>query len=245
MFAADVDTPQVHAAPSSRVTPLSLDVTDPASVAALADTVGAMTDGLDAVINFAGVLSIGSMVELEEETLQRILDVNVMGMFRVNKALFPLVLARRGRIINMSSETGQQAGGPFNGAYAMSKHAVEAYSDSLRREAGLLGVQVIKIQPGPFRTQMVADIERQFAEVAATSSYFGEVVRGLMDKIVTEQAKAADPALLASVVYEALTTPRPKAAYSVRPDPRRMFLERLPTRWADEILRRVLQSGSR
>jgi NAD(P)-dependent dehydrogenase (short-subunit alcohol dehydrogenase family) len=78
------------------------------------------------------------MVEMDEAVMKRVLDVNVMGTFRVNKAFFPLIKARRGRILNISSETGWQSGGPFDGAYASSKHCIEAYSDSLRRELALL-----------------------------------------------------------------------------------------------------------
>ncbi len=115
-------------------------------------------DGLDGVVNFAGILAVGSSSR-SKETCAACSTSTCMGTVRVNRALFPLVLARKGRIVNISSETGWQSGMPFNGPYAMSKHAIEAYSDSLRRELMFLGVQVIKIQPGPFRTAMVAGID--------------------------------------------------------------------------------------
>src|SRR5699024_11538306 len=63
-----------------------------------------------------------------------------------------------------SSETGPQHGMPMNGPYAMSKHAVEAYADSLRRELMFLGIDVVLVQPGPFRTGMTASIRRRFSE---------------------------------------------------------------------------------
>jgi NAD(P)-dependent dehydrogenase (short-subunit alcohol dehydrogenase family) len=229
---------------TGRVTWITLDVTDPDSVAGALAAVRQRTDGLDAVVNFAGVLAVAAAIEVDEATLRRIFEVNVFGTYRVNKAFFPLLLARRGRIVNMSSETGHQSGGPFNAPYAMSKHAIEAYSDSLRRELGLLGIPVVKIQPGPFRTGMVGDLERQFEQLAAASTSFGPTIRRLAPLIATEQRKAADPDVLAAVVYGALVTPRPKAAYSVKQDPRRAFLELLPARWADAILQRILRSGS-
>ena len=237
VFAADVDPPPA----SPGITPVLLDVTDQTSTDEALATVSGHTDGLDAIVNFAGVLGVGASIEVDEQTLRRILEVNVLGTYRVNKTFFELVLQRRGRIVNMSSETGHQAGGPFNGPYAMSKHAVEAYSDSLRRELQLLGVPVIKIQPGPFDTGMVAAIEAQFAAMAESSRYFGDTIRRLLPMVAQEQRKAADPRLLAQVVYGALVSATPKPAYSVRPDPRRQFLELLPTRWADRLLRRVLQ----
>lgn len=223
------------------VTPLRLDVTDDASVAEALAFVSSSTDGLDAVVNFAGVLVVGSLVEVPVEAVRRLLDINVMGTIRVNRALFPMVLARKGRIVNVSSETGWQSAMPFNGAYAMSKHAIEAYSDALRRELVFLGVPVIKIQPGPFRTSMVAAIERAFARTAEESTYFRGLLTALGRATVREQAMARDPAILAEVVHTALTTPRPRPAYSVKPDLARALFGRLPARLADPLLARFLR----
>lgn len=218
-----------------------MDVTDAASVEEARAAVAASADGLDAVVNFAGILVVGSVAEIDEEQLRRILDVNVLGTFRVNRALLPLLLRRKGRIVNVSSETGVQRAAPFNGPYAISKHAVEAYSDALRRELMLLGIPVIKIQPGPFRTGMVGSIERQFADAAAESQHFAPVIRRVMRRIGAEERKAHDPRELAEVVHRALTDPSPKMAYRVRHDRQRTLLNRLPPAWADALLRRVLQ----
>jgi NAD(P)-dependent dehydrogenase (short-subunit alcohol dehydrogenase family) len=163
-----------------------------------------------------------------------------MGTFRVNRALFPLVLARKGRIVNISSETGWQTGMPFNGPYGMSKHAIEAYSDSLRRELMFLGVSVIKIQPGPFKTEMVAGIERHFARAAKESRHFGKLLRSVKGMTVAEQEKAHDPILVAETIHMALTTRRPAAAYSLKPDPGRVAMNLLPDRVADTLLEWVL-----
>ena len=190
VFAADFDEEALREiGKESNVTGVALDVTDPASVEAARALVAESCDGLDGIVNFAGILAVGSVIEIESETIRRVLDVNVMGTVRVNHALFPLVLARKGRIINISSETGWQSGMPFNGAYAMSKHAIEAYSDSLRRELMFLDVPVIKIQPGPFRTAMVAGIERGFTRAAEASTYFKEMLMRLKHVTLKEQAR--------------------------------------------------------
>ena len=122
----------------------------------------------------------------------------------------------------------------------MSKHAIEAYSDSLRRELMFLDVSVIKIQPGPFRTEMVAGIDRSFTRATEASTYFKDMLTRLKHMAANEQAKAHDPALVAEVVHTALTTPHPSAAYSVKPDPQRAALNLLPTRAADALLKLVL-----
>jgi NAD(P)-dependent dehydrogenase (short-subunit alcohol dehydrogenase family) len=222
------------------VSAVFIDVTDTASVEAAASAVSELKGGLDAIVNFAGILAVGSMVEMEEAVLQRVLDVNVMGTYRVNKAFFPLIKSRRGRIVNISSETGWQSGAPFNGAYASSKHCIEAYSDSLRRELALLDIPVIKIQPGPFKTEMVASIEGKFGEAIEGSTDFKAVLSRMKDMAVKESGKGHDPRELAAVIHTALTVTSPKPAYSVRPDAGRTVLEYIPTRWSDALLKKVL-----
>lgn len=242
VFAADFDDSALEIiGREERVTPLRLDVTDPASVEAARHSVAATRDGLDGVVNFAGILAVGSLIEVEEESLRHLIDVNVLGTYRVNRALFPLVLARKGRIVNISSETGWQSGMPFNGPYALSKHAIESYSDSLRRELMFLGVPVVKIQPGPFKTGMVASIERLFTRAAEASTYFGERITHLKGLALKEQHKAHDPLLVARVVHRALTATRPRLAYSVKPDPARVLLNLFPDRVADFLLELVLR----
>jgi len=229
---------QLAAVPGIGVVPL--DVTDPADVVAFGETVSARTGGLGGVVNFAGILEVGPMIEMPEHVLRRLIEVNLFGTFRVNQALFALIERGRGRIVNISSETGWQSGGPFNGAYGMSKHAIEAYSDSLRRELMFLDVPVIKIQPGPFRTAMVESVLGRFQSAERGSTRFGSLLRRTGELAAAEQDRAHDPRLLARIVERALTSARPRAAYSVRPAPSRVALEWLPTRLADRAIREVL-----
>lgn len=215
------------------VTTLALDVTDPDSVA---EAAARLPDGLDGVVTFAGVLRAGSLVDIPEDDLRLVMDVNVMGTYRVVRAVFDRVVARSGRIVVISSETGWQTPFPFNGPYAMSKHAVEAYADTIRREAALLGVTVVKIQPGPFRTDMVAGIEAAFTRAADQSTHFGPLLRRLGPQAARSAGRANDPELLARTVHAALTSDRPPIAYSVRPGRMRSMLEWLPDRLADRVV---------
>lgn len=231
-----LDLIATHAA----ITALAVDVTDAEAVSSLAVEVARHTDRLAGVVNFAGILAVGPLIELPESVLQRVFDVNVFGMFRVNQALFALLERGKGRIVNISSETGWQSGGPFNGPYAMSKHAVEAYSDSLRRELMFLGVDVIKVQPGPFRTAMVESILGRFQEAQHNSTRFEKLLERTGELAAREHGKAHDPEMLARVVERALMTNHPRAAYSVRPAPSRAALEWLPTRLGDRLIRLVL-----
>lgn len=246
VFAADFEQAALESLPPApSVVPVLLDVTDPESVRRAYHEVANQADHLDGIINFAGVLAVGSMIDIPEEKLQRVLAVNVLGTYRTNKAFFPLVEACEGRIINISSETGWQSGAPFNGAYAMSKHAIEAYSDSLRRELALLGVKVIKIQPGPFKTDMLDSIERRFTEAEQESAHFSAVIRRLKKLAAAQSRRGHDPDVLARVLHTALTTKQPEPVYSVRPAAFRSLLERLPRSVADRIWLTVLRRASK
>jgi len=242
VFAADISDEMLR---SSRhdpsLVPVLMDVTDDESIQSAYDAVRSETDRLDGVVNFAGIMGVGSLTDIPEERLARILDVNVMGTYRVNKRFFPLVEAARGRIVNISSETGWQSAAPFNGPYAMSKHAIEAYSTALRRELALLGVKVITIQPGAFRTDMVAGIEKAFTAAEAETPKFAPVLRKLKSLAGKEIESARDPDILAQVVEEALTAKHPKPVYSVKPDKLRSALEHLPVRASDRLYLAVLQ----
>lgn len=242
VFAADYDAKALKELEDEpNIHPLQLDVTDAASCEAARRNVAAVCRGLDGIVNFAGILAVGSLVEIDPETVRRVLEVNVMGTVRVNHALFRHVLACKGRIVNISSETGWQSAMPFNGPYAMSKHAIEAYSDALRRELMFLDIPVIKIQPGPFRTGMVASIEQNFDRVTKSSKYFKGLLNGLKQATLKEQGKAHDPRVLARVVHSALTDRWPRAAYSVKPDPQRAALNRLPEWSIDTVLKTMLR----
>lgn len=235
VFGADVVAPVAGTA-------VHLDVTDAASCAAAAKQVAeAAPDGLRAVVNFAGVLEVGPLVEISEPRMQRIVDINILGTYRVNKAMYPLVRAGRGRIVNISSEVGRQRALPLNGPYALTKHAIEAYSDALRRELMFVNVPVVVIQPGPFRTAMTGGITDRFADAAGEASDFSRLVAKVGRLARNEGTKAHDPAVLAEIVWTAVTTSRPKQRYSVRPDRRRDLLDHLPAGVVDRLLRLALR----
>lgn len=246
VFAADISEDLLRASMHDPdVVPVVMDVTSQESIQSAYDAVASQTDRLDGIVNFAGVMGVGSLTDIPEERLARILDINVMGTYRVNKTFLPLVEAAKGRIVNLSSETGWQSAAPFNGPYAMSKHAIEAYSTALRRELALLDIKVVTIQPGAFRTNMVAGIEKAFSAAEAETPKFAQVLRKLKTLAGKEIESARDPDILAQVIETALTAKRPKPVYSVKPDRLRSTLEKLPLRAADGLYIAVLRRAHR
>ena len=235
VFGADVVAPAAGTA-------VHLDVTDAASCAAAAKQVAeAAPGGLAAVVNFAGVLELGPLVEIPERRMSRVVDINLLGTYRVNKAMYPLVRSGGGRIVNVSSEVARRPALPLNGPYAMTKYAVEAYSDALRRELMFVGIPVVVIQPGPFRTAMTGSIADRFADATGESTQFAGLVGSVARAARREHAKAHDPAELAEVVWTAVTARVPRRRYCVRPDRMRDLLGRLPAPVSDRLLRYALR----
>lgn len=222
------------------VTPVLMDITDQNSIDAAFEIITKQTSGLDAIINLAGILVVGSVAEIPVETIQKVIDINLLGAYRTNQKFLPLVINRKGRIINISSETGWQTAAPFNGTYALSKYALEAYNDALRRELAFLNIKVIKIQPGPFKTDMTRHIEQKFAKAESESKLFKKNLAKGQTYLPKVYKNAHDPAILAKTIIRALNAKNPKTAYSLKPDRIRSFIEKIPVKWADKLIKSAL-----
>ena len=224
------------------VVSVRLDVTSPESVLEARNTVLERTAALDAVVNFAGLTAFGSMVEGDcLAQMERLIDVNVMGMARVNKVFFDLVLAGGGRIINCSSESGWMTPQPFTGPYAMTKYAVEAYNDSLRRELMYLGIPVVKLQPGNYKTQITRNLYAEFDRFLSETKHYKQVLVKMKPMMTTELETDNDPRKLVKTVLKALNAKRPRLCYRVGTGKLLRLLELLPDGLLDRAYRFVMR----
>ena len=241
VFASDIN-PSIpdHYKQSANITPLVMDVTDTESIQEAFKQISARTTSLDAVIHVAGILRVGSLIELPVPEVEKVLQINLLGVYRVNQIFLPLLLHQKGRVIILSSEIARQSAAPFNGAYSISKHALEAYSDSLRREVSSLGIKVIKIQPGPFKSDMTKKAEQMFIDAQKDSIYFRKELSKGLSYLPRVYKKAHDPALVARRILKALTSSSPRTKYLIKADPSRMLLDLLPAKWVDTVYRKVL-----
>ena len=223
------------------VIPVHADVTDMKSLEAARKTVEGYTGKLYAVVNFAGLTGFCSMVEGGcVELTERLLSVNVMGMVRVNRLFFDMVQAAQGRIINCSSEAGWMTPQPFAAPYFLSKYAVEAYSDSLRRELMYLDIPVIKLQPGSFKTWLLDNINEQFEKTLSETQYYKKVLSRMKPLMTQELQGGSDPGKLASVLVKAVKAPHPRLAYRVGTGKLLAILEILPDRWLDAMYKAMM-----
>ena len=132
---------------------IRLDVTSANDLAAAVTLVEREGRGLYGVVNNAGIAVGGALVSTEEKELQSVLDVNVMGPWRVTKAFAPMLIASKGRVVTVSSISGILSG-PLLGVYSMSKHAIEAFGDALGAEMAPMGVTSSLIEPGNYKSDI-------------------------------------------------------------------------------------------
>ena len=126
-----------------------LDVTVQEEIDAAVETVREGGKGLHGLINNAGIYIGGPLIEVDVDEVQWLMDVNVYGVVRVTQAFAPMIIESKGRISTVGSISGILSG-RFSGPYSMSKHAIEAYTDSLATEMAKFDVHVSVIEPGNY-----------------------------------------------------------------------------------------------
>jgi NAD(P)-dependent dehydrogenase (short-subunit alcohol dehydrogenase family) len=212
---------------------LILDVTDPPPLD---------LDRLDGLVNNAGIAVAGPLEFLDVDQLRRQLEVNVVGQLRVTQLALPALREAQGRIVNVGSISGRSAL-PFLGAYAMSKFALEAMTDSLRVELRPWGIRVVIVEPGTIKTPMWTR-ERPDPSPEGMTLY-GERIAAFRNFALKRSASGAPPEAVAETVEQALTAERPHARYLVGRDARlRAGVERLPNRLRDRVYKRLLLGGT-
>jgi NAD(P)-dependent dehydrogenase (short-subunit alcohol dehydrogenase family) len=225
---------------------LKIDVTDVDSIAAARDELG---DGpLAGLVNNAGIAVAAPLEFLPLDQLRHQLEVNLIGQLAVTQRFLPALRAARGRIVNVSSIGGRVAL-PLVGAYHASKFALEAISDTLRRELLSQGVDVIVIEPGGVKTPIWRKGDELAAELTADLSPEGRrlygnliaAIRKQTTKIATETG--IEPRVVAEAIGHALTAKRPRARYLVGRDAkvRAPAAAVLPDRLMDRIVARTLR----
>jgi NAD(P)-dependent dehydrogenase (short-subunit alcohol dehydrogenase family) len=132
-----------------KLTPLFLDVTNESSIASARAHIelNLGIDGLDGLVNNAGIPLGGPLEFLDIQQFRSQLEVNVLGVVAVTQAFLPLLRSAGGRIVNIGSIHGRVAL-PLYGPYAASKHALVALTESLRVEVAPWGMRVILVEPG-------------------------------------------------------------------------------------------------
>jgi len=194
---------------------LRLDVTSPTDIANAVATVTQAGRGLYAVVNNAGVLIVAPFIEAEDKDLDYIFGVNLYGPYRITKALAPLLIQSKGRVINISSLNGIVAQ-PIIGAYSISKHGVEAFGDALAGELGPLGVRVSLIEPGNYGTAIGRSTLARTDTSNLAASRFAPQIRNTLNSLRSFD-RSPPPDDVADAVLASLSSDNPRPRYLVVP----------------------------
>lgn len=215
------DAEDLEKALGGRFTPLIFDVTDDAAIAREAEKVRASLAGrtLSGLVNNAGVAVAGPLRYLPLDELRRQLDINLFGPIRVTQAFLPMLGADAafagapGKIVNMSSVAGKIAS-PFMGPYAMSKHALEAMSESLRRELFVHGIDVVVVGPGAVKTPIWAKADEIPLEPYRNTE-FGPLIEGMKKNMQTFGEQGIPAADVGNLVLDILSGVKTRPRYAI------------------------------
>ncbi|NEZ03532.1 SDR family oxidoreductase [Wenzhouxiangella sp. XN201] len=192
---------------------LELDVASTGSVNAAAKAILAESGAPDVVVNNAGVMYVGFTEAFTAEELTTQLDVNVVGIQRMNRAFLPAMRQRgQGLIVNLSSIAGR-FGVPFFGVYHASKWALEGYSMALRCELARCGIDVVVVEPGPFATELFTTSPRPTDADGRIDMYpavaretFEDLMQGF-DGMFSDPDTPTEPALVVEQMVALIDAP--------------------------------------
>lgn len=185
---------------------LKLDVTDEDSVRTFCEKALDISPRVDALVQCAGMLVLGSCEETSTSEFERVMNTNFFGMVRMNHHVLPIM--RRlggGRIVLYSSINGLM-GIPFQNAYTASKHAIEGYAECLQMEAKPFGIQVMLVEPGDHRSG--SDKYRPHAGAMNDQSPYAKEYESTTRVIHHDETNGSDPDALGRKVAKALEKKR-------------------------------------
>lgn len=200
-------------------------------------------EGLFCLINNAGIAVPGPLQYLQDDEFAYQMEVNVMAVRRITNRLLPYLGANStyapGKIIMISSVSGL-FNSPFNGAYCISKHALESMTDIYRRELSMFGIQVAAIEPGPVKTQIW---KKNLGVLEAYKNTPYASILSSADKMILNAEKSAfEVSVITDCILDILQTDRPKTRYLIHRKKLlfRLLSEWLPDVWVDKLIQKTL-----
>ena len=185
---------------------LPLDVTDEKSVQAFTDRALEIAPRVDAVVQCAGMLVLGSCEETSMEEFRKVMDTNYLGMVRMNREVLPVMRRQGGGKIVLFSSINGLMGIPFQSAYTASKHAIEGYAECLAMETAPFGIQVMLVEPGDHRSG--SEKYRPHAAGMTPDSPYAEAYENAIAQIHHDETNGSDPDKLGRIIARTLDQKR-------------------------------------
>ncbi|MBW8733012.1 MAG: SDR family NAD(P)-dependent oxidoreductase [Asticcacaulis sp.] len=189
-----------------RVLPLGVDVGKADTIAAAVDAAVERFGGIDVLINNAGYGLVGALEETPAEEWQDVFRTNLFGAVETMRAVLPVMRRQRsGTIVNISSMGGQLSFAGFS-AYSATKFALEGASEALVEETKHLGIRVMIVEPGAFRTDFASGALRHMPEIADYNETVGPSRAFAHDM---DNTQPGDPVKAAQAVFQAIASNTP------------------------------------
>ena len=219
---------------------IKTDITKFSDVQKAREIIEKKTDSLDAVLNFAGVIMMNSLIEISEEEFVRIFNINVFGAYRVNKVFFDMVQKGKGKIVVTTSEVAPNKVLPFNGIYGITKKSLDAYAEGLAMELGILGVPVIRLRPGAVKTELIDNSSSQMERFGANTVIYKDILPRFKHIVESEQGTAIPAEKVAKLVLKILKTDKPKLVYAKNTSKKLKLLSIVPAKLQVAIYKKLL-----
>ncbi|MBE5756501.1 MAG: SDR family NAD(P)-dependent oxidoreductase [Clostridiales bacterium] len=237
VFALDKNIETVE---NANIIPIKADLTDENSIQKVFEEIKNITTELYAIIHFAGIYMLDSLVEMESKKFEKIFKINVNGAYLINKIFMPL-LKKGSRIIITTSELAVLDPLPFTGIYAITKSALDKYAYSLKMELQLKDIKVSVLRAGAVATNMIGastDALDGFCNNTKLYAFSSAKFKKIVDRV---EARKVEPIKLAKKAHKILSRKNPKFAYKLNRNPLLLLLNALPQKFQFWVIKKILK----
>ena len=236
VFALDRRPPS----PEENIIPIEADVTDSASLARAKKFISATTDTLYCIVHFAGVYMLNSLVEIEESDFIKCYNINLFGVYRVNKTFHSMLKSGSGIIIT-TSELAPLDPLPFTGIYALTKSALDKYAYSLRMELQLNEIWVSVLRPGAVSTEMLGASTAALDHFCNETKIYSCNAKRFKKIVDSVEAKSIPKERVAELAVRMISSKKHGYIYSINRNPLLLLLNALPASWQNKIIKKILR----
>jgi short-subunit dehydrogenase len=219
---------------------IKTDITSEEDVNSAYNTIKTITDNLYAIVHFAGVYMLNSLVETPATDFEKIFKINLYGAFLINKTFMPM-LKKGSKILITTSELAPLDPLPFTGIYGISKTALDKYAFSLRMELQLLGVSVSVLRAGAVDTGMIDVSMTALDDFINNTKLYNCNAKRFKSIVESVEAKKIKPITLAKKALKIIEKKKPKFAYKINRNPLLILLSLMPKRFQFFIIKQILK----
>ncbi|MCI5939040.1 MAG: SDR family NAD(P)-dependent oxidoreductase [Acholeplasmataceae bacterium] len=222
------------------IIPIEVDVTSEDSIINAFNIINKYTNNIYAIIHFAGIYVLDSLVEINNDDFYKIFQINVFGAFLINKTFMPL-LSNGSKIVITTSELAPLDPLPFTGLYGVTKAALDKYAYSLCMELNLLGISVSVLRAGAVKTNLLNVSTTSLDDFCDKTSFYKCNAKRFKQIVNSVEAKSIAPIKVAYKVFKIINKKHPKFVYNINRNVYLRLLNSLPKKMQLSIIKQVLK----